>query len=153
MPPSSVEARQFISVLSLRQAAGPRYSLHCFIIQVSPVLQEPQAADGEPLLAARHRLSGQPLYHRKYHMRVHPGLLDLARDYDDDVCRRPVILTIALRDQNRTYPKLFAPDNIRLGPKVRKVYVSPPYSEAGRLHMGPLFLPSRHRLSASSLSL
>ena len=153
MPPSSVEARQFISVLSLRQAAGPRYSLHCLIVQVSPVIQKSQAADGEPLLTARHRLSGQPFDHRKDHMRVHPGLLDLACDYDDDVCRRFVILTIALRDQNRTYPKLFTPDNIRLSSQIRKVYVSPPYSEAGRLHMGTLFLPSRHRLSASSLSL
>ena len=86
-------------------------------------------------------------------MGVHPGLLDLARDYDDDVCRRSVVLTIALRDQNRTHPELFTSDNIRLGPKVCNKYVSPPYLKAGRLHMGPLVLPSRHRLSASSLSL
>ena len=153
MPPSFIEARQFLSVLSLRLVAGPRYSLHCLIIQMSPVLQEPQAAYGEPLLAARHRLSGQTLYHRKYHMGIHPDLLDLARDYDDDVCRRSVILTIALRDQNRTHPKLFTPDNIRLSPQVREVYVSPSYPETGRLYIGPLFLPPRHRLSASSLSL
>ena len=153
MPPSSVEARQFISVLSLRQAAGPRYSLHCFIIQVASVLDKPQAADSEPLLAARHRLPGQTFHLRKYHMRVHSGFLDLTCNYDDYKCRRLGILPITLRDQNRTHPKLFASYNIRLGPQVRKKNVSPPYFEAGRLYMSPLVLLSRHILSASFLSL
>ena len=153
MPPSFIEARQFLSVLSLRLVAGPRYSLHCLIVQVASVLYKPRAAYGKALLAARHRLPAQTFHLRKYHMRVHPGFLDLTGNYDDNKCRRLGVLPIALRDQNRTYPKLFASDNILLSSKIRKENVSPPYSEAGRLHMGTLFLPSRHRLSASSLSL